>query len=229
MILCFITLSCDPARKCNCFWEDVKSGQIHMETGLPKGWVLGSAKDPGELQGQLESQDPGSPATWSEPENRGFGSLWWLKRPSVPNAAGWEQHCLLLCCMPFHQVFGSAFNTSFQEIHQERANIWVIYRPSYGLPYYCLWSMRVGIYVVLRPFLPTERTDPQTFQCTLSWEERNKERIPKDPQRKKHLSLSKRSTGSIHNWQRKRFCRFLASFVMGVNQKRIVFNLSSGW
>lgn len=50
---------------------------------------------------------------------------------------------------------------------------------------------------------------PLTFQCTLSWEDRNKRRISKDPQRKKHFSLIKRSTVSIHNWQRKRFCRLL--------------------
>ena len=156
-MLCFITPSGDSARGCSNCLEDAKSGQSHKETGLPEAWVLSCAKDPGELQGQLESQDAGSPATWSQHENQDFGSLWQLKCPSVRDATGGEQRCLLLWCTPFHQVFGSAFNTLFQEIRQARANILVIYRPSYGLPYYCLESIRVGIYVLLWPFLPAER------------------------------------------------------------------------
>lgn len=75
MILCFITPSWDPARECSNCLEDVKSGQSRKEAGLPKASVLGCAMDPGELQGQQESQDPGSPATWSQDENRDFGSL----------------------------------------------------------------------------------------------------------------------------------------------------------
>lgn len=70
-------------------------------------------------------------------------------------------------CTAFHQVFENTFNTLFQEICQERANIAVIYRPSYGLPYYCLESIRVGIYVLLWPFLPVQRTQTLWFSADL--------------------------------------------------------------
>lgn len=79
----------------------------------------------------------------------------------------------LWCCrrgaalLTFHQVFESTFNTLFQEICQERANTPVIYRPSYGLPYYCLESIRVGIYVLLWPFLPVQRTQTLWFSTDL--------------------------------------------------------------
>lgn len=178
----------------------------------------------------------GSPTAWSQHENGDFGSLWQL---SVLVCAMLREGSSTACCsdaLLFHQVFGSAFNTLFQEICQERANILVIYRPSYGLPYYCLESIRADIYVLLWPFLPAERTQILWFSTDLpvysSWEDGNKKRIPEDPQRKKHFSLIKRSTVNIHNWQRKRFCGLLSSFVMGMNQTRyyIFFcHLSSGW
>lgn len=51
MILCFITLSWEPARRCNNFLEDVKSGQIYMGDRAPQrlgfGFCKGSWWTPG--------------------------------------------------------------------------------------------------------------------------------------------------------------------------------------
>ena len=161
-MLYFTNPSWDPARGCRNCLEDVKCGQSCKETGLSTPWLLGCTKDPAGVTGP---RDPSRMVT---------ARKWRLWEPvtvevsfCAHGAAGGEQHCLLLWCAPFHQVFGSACNTLFQEMCQERANILGIYRPSYGLPYYCLESIRVGIYVRLWPFLPAESTQILWFSIDL--------------------------------------------------------------
>lgn len=68
---------------------------------------------------------------------------------------------------------------------------------------------------------------PLTFQCTLSWEGRNKKRIPKEPQRKKHFSL----TFIFIRAKERGFVGFLLPLSWVWIKQGIYFfcHLSSGW
>lgn len=154
--MCLITPSWDTARGCSKCLEDVKSDQSCKDTELPKASVWGCAKEPPGITGHRvqHMMTAWKPRFW-EPVAAGACLCGAAGRSSTAH------------CTTFHQVFENTFNTLVQEICQERANTPVIYRPSYGLPYYCLESIRVGIYVLLWPFLPVQRTQTLWFSADL--------------------------------------------------------------
>lgn len=93
---------------------------LQYKTRLPKGWVLGGQVVPRSLMNTRVGWSHRMPATWSQHENRDFGSPWKWKGHSAHDAMEGEQQGLLFWCIPPYQVSGSAFNPLFQEISQKR-------------------------------------------------------------------------------------------------------------
>lgn len=139
-----------------------------------------------------------------------FGSEWWLKRPSACDAM--EGSSRTFCSDVFLPIkFLGVLSTLYSRKYAKKGQIcWLfigflmVFLITACSPSRQAFLYYSDLFCDLRDH--TSSGCPVTFQCTLPWEDRNKTKSPKSL-KGRNIFLIRASSVSIHNWQRKGFCR----------------------